>query len=38
MSKVSYHDCHMVIVHAVVIDWRLQKMRILFKPKNGLVN
>jgi len=27
----------MIVVHAVVVDWRLQKMGILFKPENKLV-
>ena len=25
-----YHDCHVFIGHAVVVDWWFEKMRVLF--------
>jgi len=27
-----YHNCHIIIVYTVVVDWRLQEMRIFFQP------
>lgn len=33
----AYHYCKAFIVDAVVVDWRLQQVRVLFQPGESLV-
>lgn len=29
---MKYHDCHIIVVDAVVVDWGLEQVRVLLEP------